>query len=69
MFQCDIRHGEAGTPNVMRLSPVPLYNTFRDVFRLVTILRQAFDRANSTSSAEFADSASDISEDPVASSV
>ncbi|KAF0297493.1 Kynureninase [Amphibalanus amphitrite] len=60
--ECDIRHGEAGSPNVMRLAPVPLYNSFTDVFRLVTILRQAFHRTNSSAS-ECTDSGSEISED------
>eukprot|EP00056_Hartaetosiga_gracilis_P013591 m.226675 g.226675 ORF g.226675 m.226675 type:complete len:453 (+) comp13866_c0_seq6:1840-3198(+) len=32
---CDMRE-----PNVMRLAPVPMYNTFSDVFRFVTLLKE-----------------------------
>ncbi|KAI1300223.1 Kynureninase [Halotydeus destructor] len=34
----DIRH-----PNVMRIAPVPLYNSFADVYNFVTILSQTFE--------------------------
>jgi kynureninase len=33
---CDIRR-----PNVMRIAPAPLYNSFTDVFEFVTILKAA----------------------------
>ncbi len=33
---CDKRE-----PNVLRIAPVPMYNTFKDVHRFATILRQA----------------------------
>jgi len=32
---CDIRE-----PDVMRVAPVPLYNTFKDVYKFVSILRE-----------------------------
>ncbi|KAF2366791.1 Kynureninase [Trinorchestia longiramus] len=35
---CDVRH-----PNVMRLAPVPLYNSYRDVYTFVALLREAFE--------------------------
>ncbi|XP_045584712.2 kynureninase isoform X1 [Procambarus clarkii] len=35
---CDIR-----LPNVMRVAPVPLYNSFYDVYRFINILREVFD--------------------------
>ena len=56
--QCDLRHGEPGVPSIMRIAPVPLYNTFRDVFRLVTILREVFDHRDSSG---ISDSGSDVS--------
>lgn len=31
-------------PSVMRVAPVPLYNSFGDVFQFVCILRQVFDQ-------------------------
>jgi kynureninase len=33
---CDVRR-----PNVMRIAPTPLYNSFSDVFEFVTILKDA----------------------------
>lgn len=30
-------------PNVMRVSPVPLYNSFTDVYNFISTLRQIFD--------------------------
>lgn len=33
---CDVRR-----PNVMRIAPTPLYNSFTDVFEFVTILKAA----------------------------
>ena len=33
---CDWRE-----PNVIRAAPIPLYNSFEDVFRFVELLRQA----------------------------
>jgi len=44
--ECDLRCHE-GLPSIMRLAPVPLYNTFRDVYRLVTIIRDALDHLDS----------------------
>ena len=35
---CDIRR-----PNVMRIAPTPLYNTFMDVWEFVSLLRECFD--------------------------
>ena len=43
-------------PSILRIAPVPLYNTFRDVFRLVTILREALD--HTADSSGFSDSGS-----------
>ncbi|EGD75996.1 kynureninase [Salpingoeca rosetta] len=37
---CDMRE-----PNVMRLAPVPLYNSFNDVYRFVQLLRAAMEAA------------------------
>ncbi len=34
-FICDLRH-----PHVIRLAPVPLYNTFSDVYQLYAFLKQ-----------------------------
>ena len=31
-------------PNVIRLAPVPLYNSFEDVYRLGKVLEQIFTR-------------------------
>lgn len=36
MFQCDMRE-----PDVLRVAPVPLYNTFTDVHRFITVLGPA----------------------------
>lgn len=33
---CDFRH-----PNVIRVAPVPLYNSFEDAYRFVTILKDS----------------------------
>lgn len=33
-------------PNVIRVAPVPLYNTFEEVFRFATIFKKALDRAS-----------------------
>jgi kynureninase len=33
-------------PNVIRLAPVPLYNTFQEVFRFVEILKSAIQKHN-----------------------
>ena len=38
-FQCDIR-----LPSVMRLAPVPLYNSFNDVHRFFTILKRLLEK-------------------------
>ena len=35
---CDVRE-----PDVMRIAPVPLYNTYTDVFRFVSLLRAALE--------------------------
>ena len=37
---CDYRN-----PDVIRVAPVPLYNTFQEVWRFASLLRQATDRA------------------------
>jgi len=37
---CDFRH-----PNVIRVAPAPLYNSFEDCFRFVTILKKAIEGA------------------------
>ncbi|XP_068203975.1 kynureninase-like [Palaemon carinicauda] len=34
---CDVR-----LPNVMRITPVPLYNSFQDVYRFITVLQEVF---------------------------
>lgn len=34
---CDVRK-----PNVMRIAPTPLYNSFRDVYDFVSILKEYF---------------------------
>ncbi|KAL4618006.1 kynureninase isoform X1 [Arapaima gigas] len=38
---CDMRE-----PNVLRVAPVPLYNSFRDVHRFVAVLREALARSS-----------------------
>jgi len=38
---CDWRE-----PNVIRLTPVPLYNSFEDVFRAGEILKRAIESVN-----------------------
>ncbi|XP_043930906.1 kynureninase [Protopterus annectens] len=40
---CDIRE-----PNVLRIAPVPLYNSFHDVFRFISILGPAINSANTS---------------------
>ncbi|EDQ88034.1 uncharacterized protein MONBRDRAFT_26773 [Monosiga brevicollis MX1] len=40
---CDVRR-----PDVMRIAPVPLYNTFTDVYRFVTTLRDALNASASS---------------------
>ena len=37
LFQCDIR-----MPSVMRVAPTPLYNSFTDVYKLITTMRDIF---------------------------
>lgn len=46
--ECDLRC-DAGLPSIMRIAPVPLYNTFSDVHKLVTIIREALDHLDSSS--------------------
>lgn len=36
-FQCDFRR-----PNVIRIAPAPLYNSYADVYRFVTLVKEAF---------------------------
>jgi len=46
IFNYITRHGVIGDwrePNVIRLAPVPLYNSFKDVFNAAQILASAID--------------------------
>lgn len=61
--ECDIRSGGGSEPSIMRLAPVPLYNSFSDVFRLVAILREVLDHQDSS---DISDSDSDVGEKNVA---
>lgn len=38
VLQCDMRE-----PNVLRVAPVPLYNSFTDVHRFITVLGEALE--------------------------
>ena len=40
-FQCDVRQ-----PNAMRIAPAPLYNSFEDVYKFVSILKNALNSVN-----------------------